>query len=64
MKSYDVEIKETLCMTVTVEADSLEQAEEKVSDEWKNSEYILDADHFKSVDFKAKPANWNKEYER
>ena len=45
MKEYDVTITETLEMTVTVEA------RQKVADNWKNGEYILDAESFKDVEF-------------
>ena len=41
-------------MTVTVEAESQMEAEQMVSDNWRNREYILDADNFTGVDFKAK----------
>ena len=51
MKEYDVTITETLEMTVTVEAESREEARQKVADNWKNGEYILDAESFKDVDF-------------
>ena len=51
MKEYDVTITETLEMTVTVEAESREEARQIVADRWKNSEYILDADSFKDVEF-------------
>lgn len=54
MKEFDVTITETLKMTVTVEADSQLEAEQLVSDRWKNSEYILDAENFTGADFKAK----------
>ena len=53
MQEYDVTITETLEMTVTVEADNDMQAEQIVSNNWKNAEYILDADHFVGVVFKA-----------
>ena len=53
MKEYDVTITETLKMTVTVEAESQMEAEQMVSDNWRNQEYILDADNFTGVDFKA-----------
>mgnify|MGYP001167486515 CR=1 FL=1 len=53
MKSYKVAITEKLQMTVEVEANSRLEAEQLVSDRWHNSDYILDADHFKGVDFKA-----------
>ncbi|MDD4509305.1 MAG: DpnD/PcfM family protein [Oscillospiraceae bacterium] len=64
MKEYDVAITETLKMTVTVEADSPEEAEQKASDNWHNSEYILDADNFTGVDFAAKHKNRSRDYER
>ena len=51
MKEYDVTITETLEMTVTVEAESREEARQKVADNWKNGEYILDAERFKDVEF-------------
>lgn len=51
MKSYDITIRETLEMTVTVEAESREEARQMVADNWKNGEYILDAESFKDVDF-------------
>ena len=53
MKEYRVSITETLRMTVTVEAESMLEAEQKVSDAWRDSEYILDADNFTGVDFSA-----------
>ena len=45
MNEYDIAIRETLEMTVTVEARQM------VADRWKNGEYILDADSFKDVEF-------------
>lgn len=51
MKSYDITIRETLEMTVTVEAESREEARQMVADNWKNGQYILDAESFKDVDF-------------
>ena len=44
LKTYEVTITETLQKTVTVEADSREEAERQVEESWNNSEYILDAD--------------------
>ena len=41
MKEYDITIRETLEMTVTVEAESREAARQTVADNWKNGEYIL-----------------------
>ena len=51
MKEYDVRIKETLAMTVTVEAKNAEHAREIAERNWKNQHYILDADHFQGVTF-------------
>ena len=51
MNEYDITIQETLEMTVTVEAESREEARQIVSDNWKKGEYILDADSFKDVKF-------------
>ncbi|MCD7955257.1 MAG: DUF3846 domain-containing protein [Lachnospiraceae bacterium] len=52
MKEYDVTITETLEKTVSMKADSKEEAEEKVRQGYYNSEYVLDADNFTEVDFK------------
>lgn len=52
-KEFDVTITETLKMKVTVEAESLEEAEQIVSDKWYKGEYILDADNFIGVDFES-----------
>ena len=50
MKEYQVQIRETLAMTVTVEAENAAQAREIVERNWKNGDYhILDADNFKGV---------------
>ena len=54
MKEYDVTITETLEMTVSVEAESREEAQQIASDNWKNGDYILDADPFKDVASRAK----------
>ena len=35
MKEYDITIRETLEMTVTVEAESREEARQTVADNWK-----------------------------
>ena len=53
MNMYQVKITETLTMTVEVEADSELSAEQQVSDNWRNSEYILDFANFADVTFKA-----------
>jgi hypothetical protein len=61
MKEYQVQIKETLAMTVTVEAENAAQARNMVEQNWKNSSYILDASHFEGVTFTTPK---NRDYER
>ena len=53
MREYYVTITETLKKKLNVEAESMEEAVEKVKDGWRSGEYILDADHFADVDFEA-----------
>ena len=50
---FKVAIIETLRMDVEVEAENQEQAEQMVADGWKNGEYVLEADNFIDVEFKA-----------
>ena len=50
---YKVTITETLKLSVEVEAKNQQEAEQIVSDKWRNSEYILDADNFVDVEFEA-----------
>ena len=52
MKSFDIEITETLQRTVPVIADSREEAEQMVDDGWHNGDYVLDSEDFIDVDFK------------
>ena len=56
-KKFNVTITETLKMVVEVEAQNQQQAEQIVSDRWRNSEYILDADNFCEVEFTATENN-------
>ena len=51
MKEYDVKIRETLEMTVTVEAENAAQAREIVERGYKRCDYVLNADHFTGVNF-------------
>lgn len=51
MKEFDIKIKETLEKTVTVEAESREEAEEMVRQSYFDGEHILDADNFTKVAF-------------
>ena len=46
MKQYDITITETLQKTVTVEAESREQAESMVQTAWNNEDYVLGAENF------------------
>jgi len=48
--SFEVTITETLQKVVTIEA------EQMVSDNWRDSEYVLGADNFAGVEFEAVPA--------
>lgn len=53
MKTYDVTITETLSRTVSVKAKNLKEAEYKIETEHHSEKYILDADDFAGVTFKA-----------
>ena len=57
MAGYKVEIMETLRHVVEVEAGNQQMTEQIVNDRWKDGEYILDADNFAGVEFKAVPVN-------
>lgn len=50
MKEYDVTITETLQRTVSVEAESQLDAEQKVTDAWDHQDYVLSAEDFVGVD--------------
>lgn len=50
-RKIDITITETLQKVVTVVASNQSEAEQIVSDQWKNSDHILDADHFVGVEF-------------
>jgi len=64
MKPYKVTITEKLQMTVEVEATSRQEAEWLVEKQYKNSDYILDADHFKGVTFIAETPKRDRGMER
>ena len=51
MKEFEVVITETLRKSVKLMSDSLDEAQQQVTDEWYRGEYILDADSFDSVNF-------------
>jgi hypothetical protein len=63
VKEYDVRIREALEKTVTVEATSMAHAKHLAEKNWKNSDYILDADDFKNVTFQTLYPQ-NRDYER
>lgn len=50
MKTYEVTIKETLIRTVEVEAESEDDAKDKVQELYDNCDIILSADDFDSMD--------------
>jgi hypothetical protein len=54
---FAVTITEMLEQTVTVVADTTEEAERIVSLRWRNCEHVLAADQFVSVEFSAVPMN-------
>lgn len=64
LKTYDVTITETLQMTVPIEAESRAKAEETAKANWNDSQYILDADHFKGASFKAAERSKERNFER
>ena len=51
MKEYDVTITETLRSSVTVRADSRDEAERIVRDGWADGKYVLNDEHFADVGF-------------
>ena len=51
MKEYRVEVMETLVRIVTVEAEDIHEAIDKVMYDYNNAELVLDADDFFDVDF-------------
>ena len=53
--TYEVKITETLEMTVSVEAASPAEAEEKVEQQWNDADFVLGAEEFTGVTFKALP---------
>jgi len=62
MRTYRVEITEMLQKTVEVKANSRKEAEEKVEDQWKNCEHVLDAENFVGVEFIAISESINRDY--
>ena len=54
MKEFEIEIREELSRTVTVEAETLGDAIDQVMGVYKNGEIVLDAEDFVSVEFEVK----------
>lgn len=54
MKKFEVIITETLKKKVEVEAETQEEAEQIVNDEWYRGDHILEADCFEGVVFEAR----------
>ena len=52
MKIYEIEIEEVLQKVVKVTADSLDEAIDKVEEEYRNEKYVLDYNDFKGVEFR------------
>ena len=57
LKEFEISITETLQMIVTVEAQSAEEAESIVRSQYNDADYIIDAEHFKGVEFSVKSDN-------
>lgn len=53
MKEFEVTITETLQKTVSIEAETKEEAKQLVEDMWKDGDIILDADNFADVEYVA-----------
>jgi flagellar biosynthesis regulator FlbT len=51
MKTFKIEIKETLSRIVEIEADDVEEALLKIQDQYKNEDIILDAADFVETAF-------------
>lgn len=64
MKNYKITITETLQKEVTVEASSREEALQLAEQNWKNSEYVLDASNFLGVTFRGERPVKQRGYDR
>ena len=51
-KIFEIEIEEVLQKVVKVKADSLDEAIDKVEEEYRNEIYVLDYNDFKGVEFR------------
>lgn len=50
MPKFNIQVKEILRRVVEIEAETLEEAIDKVDDMWQNQEIVLDTDDFAYVD--------------
>jgi hypothetical protein len=64
MKTFKVTITETLSREVAVKANSLEEAERIVEEDWSHERHVLDASDFVTVDFRAEPVSRVRPYVR
>jgi len=64
MKSFNVTITEKLQITVEVEANYLHEAEHLAKKNWENGDYLIDAEHFKGVTFRAENPKRSRGYDR
>ena len=55
MKTFSVEITETLQKTIEVKASTREEAETIAYNQWRSSEHVLDSDNFTGVECKVIP---------
>lgn len=51
-KIFEIEIEEVLQKVVKVKADSLDEAIDKVEEEYRNEKYVLDYNDFEGVEFR------------
>ena len=51
--TYEVRVTEKLETTITVEASSPTEAEEKAEQQWSDADFVLGAEEFTGVTFKA-----------
>lgn len=49
MSNFDIEVSETLARTISIEADSVDEAIAKVSQMYRNEQIVLDSEDFIDV---------------
>lgn len=62
MKTYQFEIKETLCMIIEIKSDNKQEAEEKIRQIYNNKEYIPDSEYFVGVEFTTRREDMEKHF--